>query len=721
MPRVSTLRRLGIAVFAVLSVYVVTRTLLLPTKDIAGSKPFRPVRSKFHVESETSAVALAASVRSKFHVESETSAVALAASEECRTNHSCQSPRLFIWMKSESRLTPPLICINGLKLFKEAELVNGFSAAVLNGDGPSAKTVRHIPLTNGDGELLEFLAQISTPALLILASHGDVADKLSAEARQLLNLFGGSSLSNYTAGTSLLFVGQSNSADGKAEEWITELSISKRVEYSACLGAQAQEQLLDKIREDVEPAQWIDDSLLPELSGMKSDKAEVALGKEMPNCGILHKCKEDEIPMSFYTGVDKNDSPSLCVNDHFVIDRGVNDAGRGLNLVVVDSKTHRVTRCGHFDTYDQGLNMNNIRLCLESVYEQEGLNPRNVVVAFDSSYPEVLDLSALFRVRSLPLNTSSSYSELLVKSLSQMMSAFPSSPCFIVIEEDVLLAPDFLYFLDQILPTFLDDPSVSTILTFNRNGITKSSSLPSAVYRVENVTLSSAFLIKRSAYEKFIANRGDVCCSENVTDGWRLPGYAYMPDMSRVKINAPNALDIVDDSRRKLFTESRIATKYGNETVTNVERLKADVYDADLKLLIERSRQVKLEGMADCQPGSLLDSPIKVLNLTSGQSFSIFYSGERGTAEVLARCFHLFCDRDDVIFGTYKGVTRFSVNGHPAFLVNSTNIFGDHYKHFTIRRRCMRISTALEIYACVLNKWRNCWKNQMDFCFYRIR
>ncbi|VDM40610.1 unnamed protein product [Toxocara canis] len=284
--------------------------------------------------------------------------------------------------------------------------------------------------------------------------------------------------------------------------------------------------------------------------------------------------------------------------------------------------------------------MNNIRLCLESVYEQEGLNPRNVVVAFDSSYPEVLDLSALFRVRSLPLNTSSSYSELLVKSLSQMMSAFPSSPCFIVIEEDVLLAPDFLYFLDQILPTFLDDPSVSTILTFNRNGITKSSSLPSAVYRVENVTLSSAFLIKRSAYEKFIANRGDVCCSENVTDGWRLPGYAYMPDMSRVKINAPNALDIVDDSRRKLFTESRIATKYGNETVTNVERLKADVYDADLKLLIERSRQVKLEGMADCQPGSLLDSPIKVLNLTSG----------------------------------------FSVNGHPAFLVNSTNIFGDHYK-----------------------------------------
>ncbi|VDM27891.1 unnamed protein product [Toxocara canis] len=153
----------------------------------------------------------------------------------------------------------------------------------------------------------------------------------------------------------------------------------------------------------------------------------------------------DEIPMSFYTGVDKNDSPSLCVNDHLVygisvmrdtgrrclaahsagdltltgstcangfrrqsvsfvtgwlrsgeetitllmnvIDRGVNDAGRGLNLVVVDSKTHRVTRCGHFDTYDQD--------SVGLVLFLEQLVPGEIValVSFDEASAKLSDLA----------------------------------------------------------------------------------------------------------------------------------------------------------------------------------------------------------------------------------------------------------------------------------------------------------------------------------------
>lgn len=53
--------------------------------------------------------------------------------------------------------------------------------------------------------------------------------------------------------------------------------------------------------------------------------------------------------------------------------------------------------------------MNNIRLCLESIYDQDGINPQNVVVAFDSIYGEISDLSALFHVRALPINNSATY------------------------------------------------------------------------------------------------------------------------------------------------------------------------------------------------------------------------------------------------------------------------------------------------------------------------
>uniref|UniRef100_A0A9J2PBV5 ILEI/PANDER domain-containing protein n=1 Tax=Ascaris lumbricoides TaxID=6252 RepID=A0A9J2PBV5_ASCLU len=716
-------------------------------------------------------------VRSKFAADAEADANIVPAIGECPTDSSCRLPRLFLWMSTESRFTPPVVCVNGMRIFKETELVEGFNLALLSENGRSMKIMRRIPRVRGDQELIEFLAQISTPQRLILMSYGDVADKLSAEARQSLNVFGASSLNKYELGKSLLFVGQFGLPSGKAEEKIIDRSLAKATTYSMCVDTQPREQLLNSTHE-VLPAEWIDNSFLPELSDARGYRMEVQIGRELRNCGVPHDCRQGEIPMSFYTGTDKNDSPSLCVNGHFYMDRGVNDAGRGLNLVVIDARTRQVMRCGHFDTYAEdsaelvmfleqllpdeivavvsfdeastrlsdlarqifyelgssfiqnlkfrsswyfigqkgidgysafedltmpsgndwakainkkicvpsnlsglktkdrsmtavstqnsarrhfcgrydgyedfcaderleevltprmlsdesrimhaifsvpilvvgGLNMNNIRLCLESLYEQEGINPRNVVVASDAAYPEVVELSTLFRVRSMSVNTSSSY-----------------------------------------------------------NGFMKSSSIPSAVHRMENVQLSGAFLLKRSAYEKFIMDNEDVCCSVNVSGGWRIPGYAYVPDVSRVHINAPSAIDSIDESQRKLFAEPMRCTKYSNETLANVERLYADLYDADLKRLIDSSKHLTPSALVDCHSESFPDLLIRKLDLRDGQPLSIFYADERETASLLVRCFHLASDENGGIFGTYKGVTRFSINGHPAFLIKLTSVFG---------------------------------------------
>uniref|UniRef100_A0A915CIH6 ILEI/PANDER domain-containing protein n=1 Tax=Parascaris univalens TaxID=6257 RepID=A0A915CIH6_PARUN len=795
MPRVSTFRRLGIVVLSVVSIYLVTRTFIFLSKDDRASRPFHAVRSKFIADAEDANI--------------------VATVGECPMDSSCRLPRLFLWMSTESRFTPPIVCVNGIRIFEEAELVEGFNVAVLSENGRSTKIMRRVPRVRGDQQLIELLAQISTPQRLVLMSYGDVADKLSAEARQSLNVFGASSLSKYGMGKSLLFVGQFGLPSGKAEEKITDLSLAKATIYSMCVDTLPREQLLNSTHE-IQPAEWIDNSFLPELSDARGYRMEVQIGRELRNCGVPHNCRQGEIPMSFYTGTDKNDSPSLCVNGHFYMDRGVNGAGRGLNLVVIDAKTHQVLRCGHFDTYAEdstelvmfleqllpdeivavvsfdeastrlsdlarqifyelgssfiqnlkfrsswyfigqkgidgysafedltmpsgndwakainkkicvpsnlsglkakdlsktavsmqnsarrhfcgrydgyedfcaderleevltprslsddsrmlhaifsvpilvvgGLNMNNIRLCLESLYEQEGINPRNVVVASDAAYPEVIELSTLFRVRSMSVNTSSSYNDLLMKSLSQMISSFPSAPCFIVIEEDILLAPDFLFFLDQLLSTFLKDSSVNAILTWNKNGFMKSSSIPSAVYRMENIQLSGAFLLKRIAYEKFIVDNEDICCSANISGGWRIPGYAYVPDVSRVRINAPSAIDSIDESRRKLFAEPMRYTN--NETLANVERLYVDLYDADLKQLIDSSAHLTPSSLADCRSESFPGLLIKKLGMKDRQPLSIFYTDERENASLLARCFHLVSDENGQIFCTYKGVT----------------------------------------------------------------
>ena len=37
-----------------------------------------------------------------------------------------------------------------------------------------------------------------------------------------------------------------------------------------------------------------------------------------------------------------------------VLATGLNDGGRGFNIVIVDPKTKEVIRVGHFDTYAEG-------------------------------------------------------------------------------------------------------------------------------------------------------------------------------------------------------------------------------------------------------------------------------------------------------------------------------------------------------------------------------
>ncbi|VDN17262.1 unnamed protein product [Gongylonema pulchrum] len=76
-----------------------------------------------------------------------------------------------------------------------------------------------------------------------------------------------------------------------------------------------------------------------------------------------------------------------------------------------------------------GLSTNNIRLCLESIYEQDGINPQNVVVAFDPIDNEVSDLSALFHVRALPVNGSLNYDGTVTSMLSLFLfSTFGIKP-----------------------------------------------------------------------------------------------------------------------------------------------------------------------------------------------------------------------------------------------------------------------------------------------------
>jgi hypothetical protein len=89
----------------------------------------------------------------------------------------------------------------------------------------------------------------------------------------------------------------------------------------------------------------------PQMEVNKEGK--IVIGTLIENCGLTEMCKNDEFPIHVYTGKDNNDEPKICVDGKYFISKGINDAGRGLNIVVI-SNGKQVIRTGHFDTWQEG-------------------------------------------------------------------------------------------------------------------------------------------------------------------------------------------------------------------------------------------------------------------------------------------------------------------------------------------------------------------------------
>ena len=80
---------------------------------------------------------------------------------------------------------------------------------------------------------------------------------------------------------------------------------------------------------------------------------KLTIGAAVKNCGLPETCKQNEFAVHLYTGKDNNDEPKICVDGKYVIAKGLNNAGRGLNIVVV-SNGKEIIRTGHFDTWQEG-------------------------------------------------------------------------------------------------------------------------------------------------------------------------------------------------------------------------------------------------------------------------------------------------------------------------------------------------------------------------------
>ncbi|VDO43299.1 unnamed protein product [Haemonchus placei] len=662
--------------------------------------------------------------------------------DSCSYDPSCSSPRILFRLHAETANSPPFACLNDIKFFDGQHIKKGLNLVSLNGSTGDVELSASFDVAASDGELISWLRSLPPSSLIVGVSFGDVAERVSADARAALASFGAVKVADWRGSSSYAILGQ-HGLQQHAYEVVSWLSNCLDLFLaSPCFAMVVYIALLR-----------IDPEKMAALGGdFRNADQNVKLGKEWKWCGMTTPC--DEISMHFFTGEHKDDFPRLCVGGRMVFDHDLNGAGRGLNLVSIEPKTGRVSSVAHFDTYQDessaleewlenvplgevmavvsfdeasnmlsdmakrifyemgssmihrlkfraswyfighkglaayspfedlnipsgnswakpiktslclpkkldtwrgrssnrkggeastrplnlprrhfclkhdrhgefcsgtriddlispkalsdrdrigdpvfnmpivvaaGLSTDSLRVCLESLMEQEGLNTQMIIVVYDKEYPENADLSSLFHVKSLPMNASDA---LILSALSAAFAVFPSATSVAVIEEDIRLSPDWLFYLSQTLPVLLADNSIDVVQTFNPSGFVDTSGDPSQVYRIEFQPPLYSYVITRKKYEQEINLLSIECCSK--PGRWLMSSSSSLvPDVSRIFVSHSSLGD--PKWSNALFVRPRTFSR--ENTILNREYQSEEAYDNSVASQIVAASRLSLSAV----------------------------------------------------------------------------------------------------------------------------
>ncbi|CAG2109856.1 unnamed protein product [Medioppia subpectinata] len=98
-------------------------------------------------------------------------------------------------------------------------------------------------------------------------------------------------------------------------------------------------------------SQTVDLPFQQDLSFSISDG--IKSGKKVANCGLPMVCQNNQFAVHLFTGRDNQIYPKLCIDGNYVLDKGLNGCGRGINLVIIDNMTRSILRVSNFDTYEK--------------------------------------------------------------------------------------------------------------------------------------------------------------------------------------------------------------------------------------------------------------------------------------------------------------------------------------------------------------------------------
>ncbi|RWS23606.1 protein O-linked-mannose beta-1:2-N-acetylglucosaminyltransferase 1-like protein, partial [Leptotrombidium deliense] len=202
-----------------------------------------------------------------------------------------------------------------------------------------------------------------------------------------------------------------------------------------------------------------------------------------------------------------------------------------------------------------------IPLTLETLIRQPGINVNNVIVFYHSNAAcqSIVELIAVFGFKAKHVDLTN-VDNVFTEIQRIVREIFPKAMQTIIIDENVLLSPDFLPYFGQLLPVLhFPNSKVVAISAFNDNSFGNTSECNNLVYRsnIDNYSLKFAAMIKNDFIIQANSNNESLSWSiENSSTNLNeiiIDEDILIPDVSRVYFALPSINVHLSDEKRTFF------------------------------------------------------------------------------------------------------------------------------------------------------------------------
>eukprot|EP00123_Amoebidium_parasiticum_P016479 comp23449_c0_seq1/m.39126 comp23449_c0_seq1/g.39126 ORF comp23449_c0_seq1/g.39126 comp23449_c0_seq1/m.39126 type:complete len:757 (-) comp23449_c0_seq1:146-2416(-) len=571
-----------------------------------------------------------------------------------------------------SALDASIICVNGTAVVDRDTSRPGINIARIDPDSGHVVETTHFDTgRHGDDRLVEYLDGLPIGALIAVGVAKEAAFNLTPRGRVAFAQFGSWRIDAMQVGWKWALVGAKGAVSPSLHEVIEPPPQLPNPSPTATLGL----------------CMRLGDHRLREIAAYRLCQD--------PD-GRRNFCKELGVPMP---SGDRTDRPVDAVHEveRAVLSLPTKPTLRYIQPAPWDPKLHTDLATKLPIAIVAGNRANYLIRCLKAIFKQPGVNPHLITVYTDGMYEEMANVARVFDVRLVGHTKTSSNSKKnnyfraadqitqhYKFSLGKIYELHPDADNAIVLEEDLEVSADFLYYFSQTLPLLAQDPTLLTISAWNDNSYEKTSADPTKLYRSEFFP-GLGWVLQKWIWNE-IEPKWPECCQGFSWDLWLRHKLiskgreTIIPDVSRTFHFGRKGSNVNNDFFFILYFLRHSFNKDPYTRLANLDRLLPDPYYEEMEGLFARAQEVTPTNSRSC-PFEVPESTLNPSNLYENVKV-IWYKQLPGTEkfqhlEGIIACLQMW-DLGKAR-GIYHTVVRGFYNGNHLLIAGDKSTFAEKY------------------------------------------